>query len=122
MKSSPTFYRREYSLHGQAIFEVRMERRAALKRDQEVRQRRDEGVLVADDVAGLPEIGCVGMVRTRYQQAAGALLVSRICGVEEIQPVQVFEVESQHALRAVDLEGLAVLASHRVARGFEAAY
>src|SRR5260221_10275680 len=117
-----TLYPREHLLHCQSILEVGMERRAALERDQEIRQRRDEGVLVADDVAGLPEVGGVGVVRTRYQQAAAALLVSRVGGVEEIQTVQVFEVESHHALRPVDIEGLAVLASNRVARGLEAAY
>src|ERR1700676_52011 len=97
-----------------------MERLAASESAQKVRQRGDERVLVADDVSRLPEISGVRLVRPRHKQPARALQIARIAGVEKFQPVQVFQIEPRHALRAVNLESVAILASHGIACGLEA--
>src|SRR5205823_891669 len=75
----------------------------------------------SNDVAGLPEDRGIRMLRPSDQQVAGRLHRRRIAGVEKLQVVHFFQVESQTAFGTVNLEPIAIAASSSVAAGFEAA-
>src|SRR5205823_9346019 len=81
---------------------------------QEIGQGTGEGMFVAYRVARLP-------VLIRDQQPPRTLRFPCAGRVEEFEVIQVFQVEPQHSLGAVDLETILVAATDGVARGFERA-
>jgi hypothetical protein len=98
-----------------------MERLVPRQALEELRQRRDERVLVADDVARAPEIGEHRVRHVRDENVTKPLLGGRIRCVEEFQVVEPLEVEAEHAARPVDFERVLVLAPDGEPRGLERA-
>ena len=76
-----------------------MEVRAARQAVEELRQRRDEGVLVADDVARAPEVAEDRVLQVGDEQVARALLGRRLGRVDELEVIQPLQVEAQHPVR-----------------------
>ncbi len=66
-----------------------MERFIPRQRAQEITQCRDEGVLVTNDVARLPEVLGIGMIGAGYQQIADALEISGLGRIKDFQIVQI---------------------------------
>ena len=61
------------------------------------------------------------MVRPGHQHAFCGLQRGRLGCVEQLQPVHVFQIERQTALRSIDFETVAVSASNAEAAGFKTA-
>ena len=81
-----------------------MEVGAAREALEELGERGDERVLVADDVAGPPEVAEDRVLHVGHEQVARPLLDRRHRRIEELEVIEALEVESQHAAGAVDLE------------------
>jgi hypothetical protein len=79
----------------------------------------DEGVLVADDVPRRPPHPDVGVIRLRDHDLAKALTLRRVVGEVHLELVHPLQVEDDAPVRAVDLEGVVVLASRCEACGLE---
>jgi len=84
-------------------------------------ERRDERVLVADDVAWPPEIAKDGMLQVGDQEIARALLGGGIRRIHEFQVIQALEIEPEHAAGTVNLEPVLILAADPEARRLECA-
>jgi hypothetical protein len=78
---------------------------------QKVSQGRDERVLIADDMSRRPEMAGIRMSRASDEDIMAALHFCRIVPVEDFQPVQIFEVETNRAFRTMELEIVSVPAA-----------
>ena len=88
---------------------------------EELREGRDERVLVADDVAGPPEVREDRVLHVGDEQVARTLLGRRLGGVHELEVIEPLQIEAQHPFRAVDLERIPVLDANPEARRLEQA-
>src|SRR3954469_16054722 len=109
----------EHVLHRKAIAEVRMKIFMPGEAMQEFRDRRNERVLVADDVARTPEIAEDGMLHVGDEEIAKALLSRQLGGIEKLQMIQALEVEAQPPFLRVYLESVAILAADAEPCGLE---
>ena len=91
-------------LDGQAVLERRRRRGSAVDRGEEVADFVGEGVFPADHVALRPPGVHVGVLGFVDQDPAEALFADRQRGVQEAEFVEVFQVEEEGALVAVDLQ------------------
>src|SRR6266700_629785 len=91
------------------------------KGTEKIPQRCDEGVLVADQVSWFPEVGGIRMVRAGHQHAFCGLQGGWLGCIEELQPIHVFQVESQTALRSIDLETISIAPANPKAARFKTA-
>src|SRR5580658_9574860 len=109
------------SLHRERIFKVRVKGFLPGHGVKKVRQRGNEGMLVSQNVAGLPEAFSIRMIESRNGYAASALQISRLGRVEEVKLVHLIESETEHPLRAVHFKRIAVLAAHAITSCLEGA-
>jgi hypothetical protein len=82
------------SLHGERIFEIRMERLLSAYRIKKVSKRRNKRMLVSQNMARLPEVFPIWMVQRRDGYAALALQIGGFGSIEEIKLVHVVESET----------------------------
>src|SRR6266404_5526013 len=64
----------QHALDRDGVIEIWIARFFPRQRDEEISQRGNESMLVADGVSGLPEILCIQMVRTAHRDVPHALL------------------------------------------------
>src|SRR5438093_7993452 len=81
----------------------------------------DEGMFVADYMAGRPPSPEIGVRGVRAEDGFEARFVGRITTIAIFQLVHALETETQSALAAVDLPAIVVFVPRRQACGLEGA-
>ncbi len=81
----------------------------------------DEGVLVADDVAGGPPHADIGVVALRHEDLTESTRIPGrlLLGEEDLELVQALHVERKRAFLAVDLDGVVIAAPVGEARSLQ---
>src|SRR6266850_8559739 len=114
-------YSFENLLHFKGIIEIGMINLPAFESRKKISQRSDESVLISDDVSRRPELAYIRMLCRRHQQVVRTLDHRLLSSIEELQTVQVFEVETQHAFGAVNFKRIAITTSDGITRSLKAA-
>ena len=104
----------QHSLHCDRGVKIIGQWLLAAQRSEKIPKHRNKGMLVANDVSGLPEIFRVGMIRSCHADVAHPLLARSFCSVDKFQLIHLFQIETQHTLRTIDFEGLAITAAYAV--------
>src|SRR5690606_2753071 len=112
----------QHRLVAETILEVRTWIRPGRDAIEEILHRMNEGMFVADDMAGRPPVRRIGVCRLRHVNRAEALIPFGIFSEEDLELVHALEVECDRPDRPVDLEGVRVSTSGRKPRGVEASH